>query len=243
MDSGFVGATGAVGGVPDQVSGMEVDGDADLEQWRVVLRESFDVFMFLMEHLDRAGLGQELRDHLILINAEPMVNAEWSQTWEGWAELVWRVRRLYELPEDRFIEEARVCVAAKLQHFLRIAPGLCEQLRVMSDKARIDQLKREGWKFGKGEVWGRNDCLADSLLQLLVERGLLRRGVLKDRGERDQACFMNRRQLELSRDAALRPRTVDGREGRNLYLEWDRHAGPTVEFLLQHFAAQRLVSS
>ena len=93
-----------------------------------------------------------------------------------------------------------------------------EDLRsAKTDDERVFELRSDGWSFGKGEVWGQNDCLADSLLQLLVAHGVLDESISRD--ERREACRLNRCLLETSVDERLRPRSVYGQEGVCLKLE------------------------
>ena len=42
-----------------------------------------------------------------------------------------------------------------------------------TDHEKISELTHSGWELRRGEVWGENDCLADSLLQLLLHHGIV----------------------------------------------------------------------
>ena len=129
------------------------------------------------------------------------LNAQWSHDWEGWALLAQEVAVLKDLPEDLYIELAMYFIAPRLRHFLRLAEQHGQAPNFLSDKERVAELRALGWNedwWRRGEVWGRNDCLADSLLQLLIHHGVL--GVVS-REQRNEACSENRRRLETSADA------------------------------------------
>ena len=75
---------------------------------------------------------------------------------------------------------------------------------------------------------GENDCLADSLLQLLIFHG-----IVADDVDRKAACLANRVRLEAQED--LVPRDVDGCLDFGGFLQHHRHARPTVEFFCERF--------
>ena len=228
------------GGAVVPSNSATVGADFGVEHWRAVLRGALDVYSFLRAHIRRADLGSGIVAALERVSAGATVAAEWSKAWAGWAELVWQVQGLSVLGDDAFMEEASACIVAKLHHFLRLASEHNAPMVFPTDAVRVRDLERRGWTIGIGEVWGRNDCLADSLLQLLVAHGVLSQDIMapERRLERNAACEASRRRLESSLNAALRPSSVDGRSGVNQFLEHDRHAAATVEFFLEAFAAQ-----
>ena len=138
--------------------------------------------------------------------------------------------------EDNFLEQARALVQAKLRQFY----VLCDRNQPIpgrSDAERCRELERHhGVIRRKGCVWGRNDCCADSLLQLLIEHGVLPKTI--DAGQRDKVCLENRRAL-WGGPAALRPRSYDGVETWDAYLEVDRHADATIRFFLEFVQCRR----
>ena len=183
------------------------------------------------------------------------LNADWSGEWNGWTELFGAVAELEtarvncveecevaaaERPEDaselselriileeNFLVEAAALVQAKLRLF-HVLSDRNQPIPGRTDAERCRELEvEEGLYRRHGEVWGRNDCCADSLLQLLIEHRVLARR--RAPWERDDACLANRNALCSGPDA-LRPRLFNGTAARNAYLEVERHAGATIVF-------------
>jgi hypothetical protein len=135
-------------------------------------------------------------------------------------------------------EEVLECVQRRLRAHVRLS---VQNAAVVypSDDETLRDLERLGFRKGDGKVWGDSQCLADSLLQLLQEYGVLSMAI-SDK-ERKDACAENRRRLNVHLDLALRPRArcaftgVDMGEDPWAYLQHDVHAEPTVEFFLEWF--------
>ena len=150
------------------------------------------------------------------------LNAEWSVDWHGWTELIGqiaeltteRVQRLAvcdaadaQAIENDFMEEATAFVQAKLRQFY-VLSDQNSPIPGRTDAERCGELRvQHGLVKQHGEVWGRNDCCADSLLQLLIEHGVLARTI--DAGGRNVACQANRNALCAAPDA-LKPKAIDG---------------------------------
>ena len=81
-----------------------------------------------------------------------------------------------------------------------------------TDVERKAQLESQGWELRKGSVWERGDCLADSLLQLLVVHGILPEELNADDGrrERNAACAAVRAHLCGHANLDLHPRDSEG---------------------------------
>ena len=108
-------------------------------------------------------------------------------------------------------------------------------VRTTDDEALVELLS-SGWELRRGEVWGENDCLADSLLQLLQAHCVIRGDSVDgslSHVARKAACEENRRRLW--GDPLLRPRLLSGRHEYGAFLQHDVHAGPTIEFFLTRF--------
>jgi len=103
----------------------------------------------------------------------------------------------------------------------------------LSDDAKLEELKAAGWDHRVGQVWGQNNCLADSLLQLMIARGVVPSGV-----DREAACRANREQLENTE--GLMPRTLDGGSCPGGMLEHHRHAALTIRFFLAYFGLREV---
>ena len=127
---------------------------------------------------------------------------------------------------------------------LEAADERMAKARAKVDGDRLEELKQEGWQWRKGMVWGRGDCLADSLLQLLIHHLVLpaelQWEMCDGRWERDRACEANRRHLCEHEDMGLRPRTFRGVEDRRAYLEHDRHGEEIISFFMNRYSGRRL---
>ena len=104
---------------------------------------------------------------------------------------------------------------------------------MQSDAGRLQELYRQhGLERGRGRMYGRNDCLADSLLQALAHAGVVPELTVS---ERNAACLANRARLNASPDVELRPRRRDPATGADegmdelAFLEHDKHAESTVQ--------------
>ena len=113
-----------------------------------------------------------------------------------------------------------------------------------TDEEALHALRAQGWSKGVGQVWGENDCLADSLLQLLqlheILSGDCADGSLSDAARKD-ACVENRKALCGNR--RLRPRRANGQPDYGAFLQHDLHAAPTIEFFISRFGVKRGVPS
>jgi hypothetical protein len=207
-----------------------------------------------------AGLIAQVQLELGQEQGIQRLNADWSGEWYGWTELIGAVselemertkcvaeceaaavgcaRQAAELSEltgvldDNFLEQATALVQAKLRQFY-ILSDRNQAIPGRTDAQRCRELEAgHGLCRRRGDVWGRNDCCADSLLQLLIEHGVLARTI--DAVQRNEACLANRNAL-CNGPAALRPRSYDGVEVWDAYLEVDRHAEAIVRFFLHRF--------
>lgn len=101
-------------------------------------------------------------------------------------------------------------------------------------------MRGQGQSFTDDEGRCANDCLADSLLQLLVRGGFLAECTWD---ERRMACAQNRRALVDGLED-LRPRQRDSFTNADLgpdpraYLQHDVHAASTVRFFMEWFGSR-----
>ena len=168
-----------------------------------------------------------------------MLNADWSRAWNGWEELRADLLVFDSLPDpDAFIEAAAMRTQSCLRQFLRLAINN-RDVESLTEAQRLSQLREAPYHLEKGcgSVHGRNDCCADSLLQLLVDAGFLSN---LSEPARERACLRNREALCQHENAALRPRRRDPVTNRVIcedggaYLEHDVHAEPTINFFMEH---------
>ena len=157
------------------------------------------------------------------------MNAEWSAAWHGWTELCDEARVMNDIEDAEFWNSITASVRSTLRRFFMLA----DQNAVVvhsSDARRRSDLECSGFLFGRASGDG-NNCLADSLLQLLVHHGFLVDSITDD--DRLTACAASRRAL--CGDPGLCPRDLRGRPAERAYLEHDRHAGPTIDFFMSWF--------
>jgi hypothetical protein len=176
----------------------------------------------------------------------------WSQDWEQWDCLVKEVDGFMDvggeacLAEEFALEAVRRCLRAHVR--LAVQNSHAD---ARSDTEALQELRALGFERGRGEIFRdaedrpANQCLADSLLQLLIRHGCLR----GDIGEptRKEACAENRRRL-VEGPVALRPTDrcpftgarVAG-ESPGAFLQHDVHAEPTVRFFMEWFALRGCV--
>ena len=169
------------------------------------------------------SLQRELGDR-----AEQTVNESWSQEWYGWTELAGQISEVQGLEDETVaLELAGLFCAEKVRTFLLLVAQNAD-VPMRTDEERLAELRRDGFERRVGRVWGRNDCMADSLLQLLMAHGVLATDITDV--ERDAACEANRRELVHSDLPNRRPRDLRGRDDPRAFLEHDRHAQATVDF-------------
>jgi hypothetical protein len=192
------------------------------------------------------------------MEATRILSESWSRDLELWEDLVRNLRSLGVSSSYSAVcesEDVMDCLRACLRAHTRLA-AICHNDPVVasapSDVETLAHLRTSGYEPGRGMVWtdeyvrghplmqySANQCLADSLLQLLQRAGVL--SMLISEAERIQACAENRRRLVSHGDVALRPRRrcaatgVDEGEDPLAYLQHDVHAEPTVHFFLEWF--------
>jgi hypothetical protein len=145
-----------------------------------------------------------------------------------------------------FDGQALACVRRRLRAHVRLASQQAD-LACKSDQENLWELEGSGLVKGCGEVFGENNCCADSLLQLLMWHGILSAAISKE--QRQEACAGNRSALNVSDPAlGLRPRRRDAFSGSGLrcvleedagaFLQHDVHTGPTICFFMEWFEAR-----
>jgi hypothetical protein len=110
-----------------------------------------------------------------------------------------------------------------------------------SDGQALERLKAAGYEWRQGKVWHRNNCLADSLLQLLVHHRVIYGDgddLELSEPKREAVCSENRDRLCLRNNGRLMPRWANGRADPEAYLQHHVHAGPTIEFFLEQFVSR-----
>ncbi len=184
---------------------------------------------------------EELGREYGLNTAHRMLEADWSAAWGGWTELAAELNLADE--QGNFWDVATSSTHNVLRRFLRLAVAN-RNVTVLSDQARQAELRTVFHLVrGQGRVYGRSDCLADSLLQLLAAKDFLPTFTVSARNE---ACRRNRMALCTHANADLRPKLRDPNtnavlsEDGGAFLQHDIHAEATVQFFMRHFAAKVL---
>ena len=132
-----------------------------------------------------------------------MLRTDWVGTWGEWFSVGAQLRRANSATD-------RQKVAQKFLERLRTLLAQNADARIASDAKRLRDLEAGGRALGTGEIFGENNCLADSLLQVAALAGLLPMEIATDFRRRRTLCVAAR--AALNRESApLRPRALDAR--------------------------------
>ena len=138
------------------------------------LCESFAALSDSLGHIAGERVGDCIRDAFVAVmglDGAAFLDSAWLLEWEGWENL--RVQLL--MHEDDDSAAATDAVFAMLSRYLRklfkIASDNAD-VPLKSDEDRVQELQLYGLQRGQGLVFGRNDCLADSFLQSMVDMRL-----------------------------------------------------------------------
>ena len=209
------------------------------------LLKSLPRFMF-------EGVLQALRSEYGA-RVEEVLSAEWSLDWSQWDDLADCVRSAVDVRGEECLSEEDVLETVRrvLRAHVRLSAHNAK-VTFLSDRQRIQELMMLGLVKGKGEIFCEadgqpaNQCLADSLLQLLVSHGFLNDSLRTDVDARIEACAENRRRFVAS-DGPLQPRdrdpftNVDAGLNPRAFLQHDRHADPSVRFFIDWFRGKGLL--
>jgi hypothetical protein len=186
------------------------------------------VALFLDEEYIVVPLLAEMRQVFGDSRARELAQSAWLVAWPRWEVFAEEVLVAAGRSEDFSITASLNILAMRellfaLQRFL-----IARDKDRPSDQMKLRSLQAMGFKWAHGEVWGRNNCLADSLLQLLIKHGLIRQSV-----DRRAACKANR--VALESQPSLVPRRADGRLDLGGYLQHHRHAEAIIRFFFDRF--------
>ena len=98
------------------------------------------------------------------------------------------------------------------------------QIAGRSDGEALAALQGEGFMHEIAESWGANNCLLDSLLQILIRLGFLARSI-----DRKSACKKAREHLQLT--------SVSGGARFGGFLQHHKHAEHALLFFLEQFGS------
>ena len=156
---------------------------------------------------------------------------EWFLVWDRWAAFsteLTHLRSTWDCEECPFVDHVKTLLQELLFVTFRIVDAQVPATQV-TNAERLAVLEARGFSKQNGQVWGENDCLADSLLQLMIWSHVVRAGV-----DRKLACVHNRLHLELQ--PVLVPRSTNGAVNLGGMLQHHRHAAATLRFFLDWFA-------
>ena len=214
----------------------------------------------LLDHLPdvvREGL-------LVVLRAEykdkctAILSQEWSWNWVGWDSRrpdgspdkdhevgLYQAFDLYRHHEDG---ELSASLFRAVHDFLRRHVRLAHThsaVKHPTDDQKVAVLRSQGLTVGVGREWEANNCLADSLLQLLQEHEII---ASCPENVRQAACAALREELtNLPRDSPLRPMQRDPVISCPLalddraFLQSDVHGEYSLKFFLRYFDARGLL--
>ena len=84
-----------------------------------------------------------------------------------------KIRSMESSDPEHYMEDVPGCISEVVRRFVQIAEVQLGGSDYPENKERLAELVSEGWVLGRGQVWGASNCLPDSLLQLLIFRGVL----------------------------------------------------------------------
>lgn len=161
-----------------------------------------------------------------------VLNEDWFLNLQQWP--IFAVQAVDWLDAPPSAEREDILQLLGEQLLFTIQHLVAEQLQTQmldvsgTDRAAIRHLESLGWQYGRGQVWGANNCFLDSLLQLLVQAGHLA-AMAPD--ERRQACRDCRAALLLS--PALHPRDGEGRLDPTAYLQHHMHGAAAAAHFME----------
>ena len=89
--------------------------------------------------------------------------------WAGWQRLATTVLLNLSLDDEVRVERGLDAIKVEMPAFLRIAGDNMKEITAGREDKHLQRLLHaDRLKRGDGQVWGRNDCMADSLLQTLI---------------------------------------------------------------------------
>ena len=212
-------------------------------------------------HLDlREGLLEALGESYGESSANFLAQ-EWSTIWVGWdsrkldgscgdpsdgAGLL-QTLSTFDLNDEsvRFSDSVLQAIINVVHRHVRLA-NIHRVVQHPSDEKRKEALRREGLTVGCGKIWRTNNCLSDSLLQLLMEFGVVHSSL--DEEQRRAACLALREHLNLlPEDSMERPRDRDVMSGTDLglkpdaFLQPDVHGASALRFFQRYFDEKGLL--
>ena len=159
-----------------------------------------------------------------------LLTEQWFLELHQWRDFAVDVKALLQQPFSSEQEHALASLATELLWYIKHI--VCDQLvhQIVdvsgSDQQALQQLQREGMVPGHGDPTG-NNCMADSLLQLLVSEGYVQEMTPQERQimcRSVRSHFVGREQLH--------PRDANGRCNAFAYLQHHRHAEAALLYFM-----------
>ena len=150
------GGSGAEGAV--EVSGGSVARSREVAEftvkyWKEKLYDSVDVYTYLTGCLENLDLGEGIVNLLESVDvAKLTVHEEWSKAWEGWAELVLKIRTMESLGSEDYMEDVLGCISEVVRRFVQHAESHRGGSNFPTDRERLGELVADGLVHGHGEV-------------------------------------------------------------------------------------------
>ena len=232
---------------------------------RTLLREAGHVPVSTRWQSLLESLPDVFREGLLVVLSQAYKNRcsrilsqEWSWNWVGWDSrhpdgssnrddgdgLYQVVEKCRQHEEGELGELVLLALHDAVRRHIKLA-HLHSAVEHISDEQKEAALLRQGLKVGKGNVWRANNCLPDSLLQLMQESGIIARC---PEGDREAPCAAVRAALtSLPEDSPLRPSRRDAASNRVLglddgaFLQTHVHGEFILKFFLRYFEQRDMV--
>ena len=201
-------------------------------------------FLYLHEDLGIAehwvtSLHEWLSDLLSVSVVHDLLWSPKDQDWfldlQNWPIFAVESKILLEQARGNEEDEQLTALAGLLVYEIGVIVSNNRELAVdvsTSDAKAITNLKAAGWTFGIGQVWGENDCLLDSLLQLLIACGFLPQMELRLREKWCKEC-----RVHFCGSEGLHPRSRTGMKDPHAFLQHHLHANAAVAFFMSKCGA------
>ena len=170
-----------------------------------------------------------------------LMQQDWVSTWNGWVHFSSILDNSYDDGEVQ--STALECI----QSFARISLQN-QEVRGKSDTTRKAEIEAQRKHIGLGQVYDRNQCCADSLLQLLARRGFVVASFWDNTFSRRRACEACRQHLIHHSDPSLHPKertstgavaNVSDMDHDRAFLQHDVQGPEIIKFFVQTYPGAR----
>jgi hypothetical protein len=136
----------------------------------------------------------------------------------------------------------KAMAAAQVHDLVRLLAVIETVDTSCTDADATAKLRAVGFVFGCGEVWNENDCLLDSLVQVLCWAGFLHVAYVSNEGgkeAREDIC--KRCRQHFLQTPPFEPRNQHGQVDPIAFLQHHRHAQAAVSYFMEHGETQNSI--